>query len=132
MLKKKQKNQESLFEIKEVWEEEWEDMPEYSQEDKKAHRTIFVHFRNQKDVDDFSKLIDQKIYPNYKSYWYPKMDVKEWEHLRWVDEEDKVGIVPSVLPEGAIKTECDYDKESLLAIKTECDYEPDEEDFDGE
>ena len=84
----KDKKQESLFEFKETWEEEWEDMPEYKQEHKGAYRTIYVHFRNQADLDEFSKLIDQKIYPKYKSYWFPKMTVKEWEHLRWVDEED--------------------------------------------
>ena len=66
----KNKTQEALFEMKEVWQEEWEDMPEYVQEYQGAHRTIYVHFRNQEDVDEFSELIEQKIFPKYKSYWY--------------------------------------------------------------
>ena len=83
MEKNKQK---TLFEMKEVWQEEWEDMPEYSQEYQGAHRTIYLHFRNQTDVDEFSKLINQKIYPKYKSYWFPKMEVKEVKNIRYVDK----------------------------------------------
>ena len=44
--------------------------------------------KQEKELEEFEKLFDQKIYPKYKSYWHPKMTVKEWEHLRWVDEEE--------------------------------------------
>ena len=45
----KQKN---LFNIKdEHWTKEWQDMPEFIQEDLTSFRKIVVHFKNNDDVD---------------------------------------------------------------------------------
>lgn len=38
---------------------EWEGMPEYLQEDAEAFRTIRVHFETDRDMELFSKLINQ-------------------------------------------------------------------------
>ena len=45
----------------ESWKKEWQDMPEFKMKDLTSFRKIVVHFRNQKDIDDFAKLIKQKI-----------------------------------------------------------------------
>ena len=43
------------------WDEEWEDMPEFNQKDLTSHRKIIVHFRDDDDVDEFAKLMEQRI-----------------------------------------------------------------------
>lgn len=60
--------------LKEEWEKEWEDMPEFVQEDKRPFKQIIVNFRNEEDVKDFSKVIGQKLTLSTKSISFPKMD----------------------------------------------------------
>ena len=56
------------------WEQHWQGMPEYDQEDLSAYRTISIHFRNENDVNIFADLVDQKITQRTKSIWYPAFD----------------------------------------------------------
>ena len=59
--------QKKLFEEEdEHWTKEWQDMPEFIQEDLTSFRKIVVHFKNNDDADKFSKLmreykLDEKI-----------------------------------------------------------------------
>ena len=52
---------------------EWLGMPEYGDltDGYNTYRTIFVHFDNQQDVDEFVKLMDQKITEKTKYIWFP-------------------------------------------------------------
>lgn len=50
----------------------WKGMPEYNQEDKMAHRTLFVHFRNDEDFAAFMKLTQQEATEKTKYIWYPE------------------------------------------------------------
>ena len=82
-------NQESLFDDideRKPCEKEWQDMPEFSLKNLTPMRTIKIHFRSQKDIDKFSETIEQKILPNYKSYWFPEAKVNEVSKYRYVDE----------------------------------------------
>tara|TARA_R100000501_G_C2550033_1_gene65094 strand:+ start:39 stop:314 length:276 start_codon:yes stop_codon:yes gene_type:complete len=67
-------------------EEEWQDMPEFIMEDQTSFRAIKIHFRNNDDVNRFSKIIKQKISPKIKSIWYPKMPKRRYANKRYVDE----------------------------------------------
>ena len=84
--------QETLFPIdhipreKKEWEKEWQGMPEFIQDDLSSYRKIIIHFRSDEDVKKFSQLIDQPITPKQPSLWYPKLDVRRYAHLRYVDE----------------------------------------------
>ena len=69
---------------------EWDNMPEFVQEDKEAYDEVVVRFRNQEDLDAFAKLLDQ---PNLigkkkrkKSTYFPAVDRKANSLLFWVDE----------------------------------------------
>lgn len=55
-------------------------MPEFEQ-DELVHRTLFIHFRNDEDVERFAKLISQRVTPKNKSYWFPEevKDVRDSE-----------------------------------------------------
>jgi hypothetical protein len=67
--------QKKLFEEEdEHWTKEWQDMPEFIQEDLTSFRKIVVHFKNNDDVDKFSKLIGQKITPKQPSLWWYSED----------------------------------------------------------
>jgi len=69
------------------WEKYWTGMCEFNQKDKKPHKTIFVHFRNQEDYKSFAKLIDQNLTDKTKSIWYPKLEIDDNILKRWIEEE---------------------------------------------
>lgn len=53
-------------------EKEWQNMPEYISEDKTSFRRLIIHFRNQDDVNKFSKIIKQELTDKTLSIWYPE------------------------------------------------------------
>ena len=57
------------------WEKEWKGMPEYIQkkQDSEFHK-ITIRFETKEDLDNFSKLIDQKITNKTKSIWFPELE----------------------------------------------------------
>ena len=68
------------------WKKHWQGMPEYKQEDNPTYKTIYVHFRNKEDYEEFAKLIDQNLSEKTKSIWHPKLDRTENALLRWIVE----------------------------------------------
>ena len=82
----KLKSQQKLFEDLESWKSEWKDMPEFVQEDLTSFRKIVVHFQSQKDVDDFAKLIGQKINKKQPSIGFPQREIRRYANKRYVDE----------------------------------------------
>jgi|TARA_R110002110_G_scaffold85792_1_gene223198 hypothetical protein len=55
---------------------EWDGMPEFDQEDKRAFRSIVVHFNDQKAVDMFCQVAGQKISEKTKMLWYPEIEIE--------------------------------------------------------
>jgi len=51
-------------------EDEWVGMPEFIQE-KKPEQMIKVRFENDEDLQDFARLIGQKLTDRTKSIWHP-------------------------------------------------------------
>ncbi len=59
----------------EIWKKEWQNMPEFIQEDQKALFSLLVNFENIQDLYDFAKLIGQpRITYRTKSTWWPEKD----------------------------------------------------------
>lgn len=52
---------------------EWEGMPEFIQEKKEAYSKIIVRFDNEDDLQEFAKMIGQKLTNKTKSIWHPKL-----------------------------------------------------------
>lgn len=71
------------------WKKEWQDMPEFIMEDLQPFKTLKIHFSNQKDIDDFAKLINQKILSKTKFLWYPKTVNFNAKNMIWEDENEK-------------------------------------------
>ena len=70
-------NQSSLFGGKydeEPWEEHWQDMPEFVQNDETPYKQVVVNFRNEEDYQNFGKLVEQTLTFKTKSLWFPKYD----------------------------------------------------------
>lgn len=53
------------------WRTEWKDMPEFVQEKQTPFATLIVRFETQQDLEDFAKLIGQRITRKTKSIWHP-------------------------------------------------------------
>ena len=70
----------------EWWEEEWQGMPEFVQEDLSPYKTIMVHFESEEAVKSFAKLVDQKLTVQTKSIWYPKVERENLLIRKCVDE----------------------------------------------
>lgn len=70
------------------WEEHWKDMPEFIQEKKEAFSKIVVRFDNEEDLNDFSRLIGQKLTPKTKSIWHPYKPHVSGVKREWVDQDE--------------------------------------------
>jgi hypothetical protein len=68
------------------WRKEWQDMPEFFQEDLMPFRVLNVRFRNEEDVQEFARLMEQVITPKQKALWFPHAEFRRAAHLRYVDE----------------------------------------------
>jgi hypothetical protein len=82
----KMTEQQVLFDAPNNWQLEWKGMPEFAQEDLTSHRRVIVHFRNDADVEEFAKLLNQRITLKQPSCWFPKMDNRIASDKRYVDE----------------------------------------------
>ena len=54
------------------YDEEWQGMPEFQQDDLAPHRTIKVHFEDDAAVADFGRQIGQKVTEKTRYIWHPK------------------------------------------------------------
>jgi len=72
---------------------EWDDMPEFNQPEAEAWKMINVRFRNEEDLLEFSKLLQQTVTKRTKAIWYPALDKKANTLLRYIDE-DQVNTLP--------------------------------------
>lgn len=75
-----------LFESKNPIFDEWINMPEFVQQKQEPFAKIIVRFETQQDLDEFSKLIGQKLTNKTKSIWHPELVRGIHSSKRYVDE----------------------------------------------
>lgn len=64
-----------LFENTEEWKSEWINMPEFIQnKSEKPFAQITIRFKNEQDLKEFSKLINQTLTKKTKSIWFPQIE----------------------------------------------------------
>lgn len=61
---------------------QWAGMPEFHQEDATAFRSIVVHFKDQKAVDDFAAVTKQNITEKTRFLWYPNIEIKPFVKVK--------------------------------------------------
>jgi len=66
--------------------EEWVGMPEFSQEDLGAIRSIKINFETDRDVQEFAILLKQSITDKTRSVWYPRKDYIKPLDFVWHEE----------------------------------------------
>ena len=83
-----EKEQPTLFDCQSIYDEHWQDMPEFNQERQKPFSKIIVRIASQEDLDSFAKLIGQRLTPKTKSIWYPfKSHWREGKQPKWKSDE---------------------------------------------
>ena len=92
-------NQMNIFDIlgvEEDWKKEWQDMPEFIQEDLTPHQQIIISFESDNDVKDFAKLINQKLTYKTKSIWFPETQRGKFKDYSYVDNNisESVNYIP--------------------------------------
>lgn len=73
-------------EIEKDWEKEWVGMPEFVQEKKEEYSKVIVRFRNEEDLQQFAKLMEQNVNVKTQSIWFPKLTFQDHFSKRYVDE----------------------------------------------
>ena len=73
-------------ETREPWQDEWKDMPEFVQTKQEPYATFNIRFRCKEDLDEFARMIGQKLTRKTKSIWHPPLPRGVETHKRWVDE----------------------------------------------
>lgn len=63
--------------------DEWIGMPEFDQKDLTAKFQILVSFKNEKDRDEFGKVIGRKLTDKTRFIWFPKQEIDEVKNLRY-------------------------------------------------
>ncbi len=80
----------ALLTVPEPWEEHYRGMPPFRQENLMPWKSIYVHFENREDMENFSKLVGQKIGLNTRFIWHPAADIDKVAHMAWVDKEPEL------------------------------------------
>lgn len=62
--------------LKSEWEEHWWGMPEFSHEDLAPYRQLIVSFANADELEEFSRIIEQKITANTQSVWFRPQEIE--------------------------------------------------------
>lgn len=65
-------------------EDEWQNMPEFVQDDKQPKRTIKVHFETEADVQAFAKCVGQQITDRTKYIWFPYQEKNSLKDKRYI------------------------------------------------
>lgn len=81
----KRDNMDKLIDIPDKYQIEWEGMPEFVQEPQKPFAKIIVRFDTEQDLQEFAKLIGQKLTPKTKSIWHPQLIRGKNAGLRYTD-----------------------------------------------
>ena len=81
----------SFFDVEEevgdTWKDHWQNMPEFVQEKQEPYAKIIFRFETEEDLDEFSKLIKQKLTSNTKFSWHPEKERgAKTRGLFWVSE----------------------------------------------
>jgi hypothetical protein len=65
---------------------EWEGMPEFDNPEK-TFRRLVVNFESQADVDDFARLLGQRLTDKTRSVWHPYKPPRDLDSMRYLDED---------------------------------------------
>ena len=62
---------------------EWQGMPEFAQTDKKAFRSLVVHFKDQAAVDEFVTRTEFRLTSKTRFAWFPEIEIETYADKRY-------------------------------------------------
>lgn len=68
--------------------EEWQNMPEFQQDNLLAKKSIKVNFLDEKALHEFAKLINQSLTMQTRSFWFPYQSPANLKALRFTHESE--------------------------------------------
>lgn len=68
------------------YDEMWQGMPEFVQDDLTPYKSILIHFADEKDLNAFSQLIGQTLTEKTKYVWHPKSEKANFTEEAYVSE----------------------------------------------
>ena len=68
--------------------DEWQDMPEFTEQSNRYYRSLIIHFNTQQDVDNFIQLTDLNITPETKYKVFPETPREVKRDQVYEDEPD--------------------------------------------
>lgn len=80
------KDEPTLFENEVEWQREWKGMPEFEQGKQREYAKIIVRFRNEEDLQEFARLIGQKLNRNSQCTWHPELRPDKSTVKKYVSE----------------------------------------------
>jgi hypothetical protein len=67
--------QKTFFDDHPSWTDNWVDMPAHEHKNLEPWRSLQLHFRNDADLQEFARLLNQPVSPTTKYLWYPKAEI---------------------------------------------------------
>lgn len=67
-------------------EGDWNGMPEFTQNDKTAFKSIVVHFHNQEGYEAFARLVQQNMTDKTRMIWFPEIIIGRIADKRYSTE----------------------------------------------
>ncbi len=64
----------------------WAGMPGYEHEDKRAFRSIVVHFKDAAALEEFAKRVAVPIPPNARYLWFPEIEIGHYADKTYASE----------------------------------------------
>jgi len=77
-----------LFDDKDFWDEEWQDMPSFSMKPEIPLHTIKLHFKTKNDMIAFSELINQDVKKSKENYWFPKLNRSAFSEKKYYNKDE--------------------------------------------
>jgi hypothetical protein len=77
----------TLFDTGNAWDEAWQGMPEFVQEDLTSIKSVLVHFETREDMDAFAVLVGQRLTMDTRSIWFPEAEIGRYANKRFIDSE---------------------------------------------
>lgn len=78
--------QTAFIELEESWRAEWQNMPEYVQQDLTPWKSLLVHFASREDLLIFAQLTGQHLNSDTVFMWYPPQKPLEMSDKRYIDQ----------------------------------------------
>jgi ParB-like nuclease domain len=68
---------------------QWDGMPDFHQEDQLAYHTVKVHFADDAAIEEFAKLVGQKLTKQTRFIWYPQAEKAIVADKRFISKEQQ-------------------------------------------